>query len=117
MIKQQLNCNSDHTGNERHLRWKEIKKESKCVRGESSAGGLVESFYHWTAASAPLASKSRGGGSGWFQLIAPVPNSTGLLKPTLLHCLFFFFLSVYLSVPKVPLYSFIPDPHYPFSCP
>lgn len=51
--------------------------------------GLAESFYHWTAASAPLASKSRGGGGEWFQLIAPVPNSTALLKPTLLPCLFF----------------------------
>lgn len=53
---------TDHTGNERHLRWRERKKESKCVCGECR--GLAKSFYHWTAASAPLASKSRGGGGG-----------------------------------------------------
>lgn len=89
-FKTAIELYTDHTGNERHLRWKERNVCMECV-WRVECRGLAESFYHWTAASTPLASKSRGGGSGWFQLIAPVPNSTGLLKPILLHCLFFSF--------------------------
>lgn len=42
--KTEIELYTDHTGNERHLRWKERKKESKCVRGESSAGGWPKAF-------------------------------------------------------------------------
>lgn len=88
--------NSNWTVHRPYRKWKtsEMEREKERVQmcvWRVECRGLAESFYHWTAASAPLASKSRGGGGEWFQLIAPVPNSTGLLKPTLLHCLFFSF--------------------------
>lgn len=88
-----------HTGNEKHLRQRNRVQKSFSVCVQWSVGGRPKAFTRWTAASTPLASKSRGGGRGWFQLLTAVP--TGVLRPTLLHCLFF--TSVYLTVPKAPL--------------
>lgn len=63
-----------HTGNEKHRRQRKRVQIIVCVQW--TVGGCPKAFTRWTTASTLLASKSRGGGRGWFQLITAVPRAS-----------------------------------------